>query len=390
MLGISRTVCAGLTIILELHSLASAADEINVDLLKKRQAEVQQLVKDVMPATVCIRSANGSGSGSGVVISEDGLILTAAHVTAAAGKDLRVIFPDGKQVRAKSLGADIGRDAGMAKITDDGEYPFAEVGRSDTLSENQWCVAMGHAGGFDVKRTPPVRLGRVIANVRWIVTDCTLIGGDSGGPLFDLEGRVIGINSNIGSSLSQNQHVPVDVFHASWDRMLEGDVWNTRPPGDPNRPVLGINLDAPDVDNGVAIASVIPGSPADKAGVKAGDVIQKVNGRAMQNRAELIEFVSQMKVGAEVKLDGLRDGKAMTFRAKLVSVADLMKDAPDRPNDEEKGSQKRNPRGLTKRRILARRKRRRPTRTRTTRTRLTGRKKRPRNERRRAKRRPSR
>lgn len=331
MLKTPRTICAALVLILALDAVVSAADgPITLESLKQRELEVQALVKKVMPATVCIRSASGGGSGSGVVVNKEGLILTAAHVTAAAGNDLRVIFPDGKQVRAKSLGADSGRDAGMAQITDKGEYPFAEVGRSETLTENQWCVAMGHAGGFDKKRTPPVRLGRVLANVRWVVTDATLIGGDSGGPLFDLQGRVIGINSNIGSSLSQNQHVPVDVFHANWGRMLDGDKWNSRPAGDPNRPVLGINLDTEPVDNGVPVASVLPGSPAEKAGIKAGDIIQKINGKTVKTRAELIEVVSQKKVGSTVKLAGLRGDKSVSFDAKLISVADLMRSVPPR------------------------------------------------------------
>lgn len=331
MLRTSRTICALLALVVAVGTQVTAADvPITLELLKQREVEVQALVKKVMPATVCIRAVNGGGSGSGVVVSKDGLILTAAHVTAAAGKDLQVLFPDGKRARAKSLGSDSGRDAGMAQIIDKGEYPFAEVGRSETLAENQWCVAIGHAGGFDQKRTPPVRLGRVLANTRWVVTDCTLIGGDSGGPLFDLHGRVIGINSNIGSSLSQNQHVPVDVFIANWGRMLDGETWNSRPAGDLNRPVLGINLDTEPVDNGVPVASVLPGSPAEKAGIKAGDIIQKVNGETVKTRAELIEVVSQKKVGATVKLVGLRGSKSMSFDAKLISVADLMRNVPGR------------------------------------------------------------
>ena len=284
----------------------SAEQEITVQTLKTHESEVLQLVKSVMPATVCVRSARGGGSGSGVIVSKDGLILTAAHVTAAAGDNLKVIFPDGREVNAKSLGADRSRDAGMAQITDRGDYPFAEVGQSKSLQENELCVSLGHAGGFDRQRTPPVRLGRVLDNGRWVVTDCTLIGGDSGGPLFDLKGRVIGIHSNIGSSLSQNNHVPIDVFHDGWDRLKSGDRWGGRTQ-DLNRAVLGINLEGTQIDGGgVRVRSVLPKSPADQAGVKAGDIVKNIDGKAISSRSELIEIVGEKGVGAVLTLGIVR------------------------------------------------------------------------------------
>jgi serine protease Do len=302
--------------------------------LKDEESRVEQLVDQVMACTVCVRSANGSGSGSGVIVNEQGLVLTAAHVTQAAGADLIIIFPDGKEVKAKSLGANIGRDAGMAQITEGGKYPFAKPGKSADLSPNQWCVALGHAGGFDPSRTPPVRLGRVLNNGRFVSTDCTLIGGDSGGPLFDIEGRVIGIHSNIGQSLSQNNHVPIDVFHADWKRMQDGELFG-RPQGngDPNRPMLGIQLSPHDVDNGVLIDGVSPESPAAKAGIQAGDIVQQVDGKEVRTPQQLVERVGKRKVGQTVKLQILRGEKEMEFNAKLVRASTLSGEPDEKEGD---------------------------------------------------------
>ena len=165
------------------------------------------------------------GEGSGVVVSEDGLVLTVGHVVAKPGNELIVIFPDGRRAAAKALGANFSRDSGLAKITDPGKWPYVEMGRSDDIKPGAWCMALGHPGGIQQGRTPPIRLGRVLNSgkgARFLVTDATVISGDSGGPLFDLEGRVIGVHSNIGMNVNQNQHVPINVYREQWDDLLAG------------------------------------------------------------------------------------------------------------------------------------------------------------------------
>src|SRR4030095_1140333 len=103
---------------------------------------------------------------------------------------------------------------------------FAEMGASDAVKYRQWCLATGHPGGYQEDRQAVLRLGRVSDNESGaIVTDCTLVGGDSGGPLFDLDGRVIGINSRIGQNLAANMHVPVNTYRSSWERMAKGEAW---------------------------------------------------------------------------------------------------------------------------------------------------------------------
>jgi len=137
--------------------------------LKQLDHKLVSLAEKASPATVSLVSVGGRGTGSGVVVSPDGLILTAGHVLAAMSDDILVLFPDGRRVKAKPLGADFDRDAGMVKITEPGEYPCVKMGDSKPLRRNDWCVALGHPGGFDPLRTPPLRLGRVILNDHFLI-----------------------------------------------------------------------------------------------------------------------------------------------------------------------------------------------------------------------------
>ncbi|MEM6507344.1 MAG: trypsin-like peptidase domain-containing protein [Planctomycetota bacterium] len=173
-------------------------------------------------ATVGIVIPGGS-MGSGVIISEDGLVLTAAHVLPEAGGDVVIVLADGRQVAGKALGVNRGVDSGMAQITEEGIYPKASVADGGTIWEGDWCIAFGHGGGVQTDRPAPMRLGRMLhvtsatETTRWLTTDCTVISGDSGGPLFDLQGNVIGIHSNIGMNVLVNRHVPISAYHAQWD-----------------------------------------------------------------------------------------------------------------------------------------------------------------------------
>jgi serine protease Do len=207
-----------------------ATDPTTVAVLKRVEAKSRTVASHVLGATVGILNQSLAtdgrlGEGSGVVVSDDGLILTAGHVLAKPGSDLTVIFPDGRRASAKALGANFARDSGLAKITDAGKWPHVEMGHSDDIKPGTWCMALGHPGGIQQGRTPPIRLGRVLNSgkgSRFLVTDATIISGDSGGPLFDLEGRVIGIHSNIGTNVNQNQHVPIDVYREQWNDLLAG------------------------------------------------------------------------------------------------------------------------------------------------------------------------
>ena len=304
--------------------------------LQKLDRQIVDMSKRAQPATVCLVSMDGRGSGSGVVVSEDGLILTAAHVTSSMPNGVIVIFPDGTRKAGEILGADYDRDASMVQITDEGKYPFVSTGQSNGLQRNQWTVALGHSGGFDPTRKPPVRLGRVLANTDFVVTDTAVVGGDSGGPLFDVEGRVIGIHSNIGMTLSENRHVPIEVYLSQWEKLKEGKTSgrrfnsNPQPVQSPDRPMLGVKLGAG--EGGVLVTEVVPNSPAEKAGLKGGDLIIKVNGKEVSEPDGLIRLVGEFKAGDEISFVFRRNGAEKSGKATLIKLKDLM-EPKNKPED---------------------------------------------------------
>jgi serine protease Do len=288
------------------------ANPESVDDLKAIEGHVKEVLKKVIPATVCVQV--GGASGSGVIVSEDGLILTAAHVSGQPGKDITVIMPDGKHLKGKSLGANTGIDSGMMKITEPGKYPFVEMGKVGDMKKNEWCICTGHPGGYKAGRSPVVRVGRILENTPTLVrTDCTLVGGDSGGPLFDMHGRVIGINSRIGPTITSNIHVPVDTFRETWTRLVSSELWGGRNGGSRTAgdPYFGFQLDQ--IDKDCKIIKVIKDSPAEKAGLKADDIIKKFEGKDVGDVEALRELFKKKKPGDKVQFEVEREGKTMTL-----------------------------------------------------------------------------
>lgn len=307
--------------------------------LKDREKKVQELVARVMPAVVCITNHEANGTGSGVVINKEGLILTAGHVTQATGKDLDIIFPDGRHVKGTSLGANYGSDSALAKITDSGDWPYAELGDSNKLALGDWCVALGHSGGFNIDRKPPVRLGRV-----WrrdpeggIFSDCTLIGGDSGGPLFDLAGKVVGIHSSINASADHNRHIAVDTFVGDWDDLMASKNWGElRMSGnDLNRPKLGLSFDNENHEGGAKIIGIAENTPTEKLGLKEGDIVTKFDGTAINNSWALMRELSDREVGKVVPIEVKRGEENLHYDIELLNRAAKSKKeiAQERPRD---------------------------------------------------------
>lgn len=314
--------------------------------LKDRETKVRAVVQKVMGSVVAIKSddPNKPGSGSGIIVQKDGLILTAAHVTSATGESLTITFPDGKQVKGKALGANRGTDAGMAKITEEGEWPAVEMGSSDKMRLGDWCVAMGHPGGYSYERRPPVRAGRI-----WrrdldgaIFSSCPLIGGDSGGPLFDLEGRVIGINSSIHGSVDMNRHVAVDTLREDWDRMLKEKAWGRQGfSADGGRPRVGAVFDRDSQEGVKVIEEVDAESPAGKAGLKLGDTVVKFDGVDVATFHHLQRIIGKKKAGDKVKLGLKRGTDAVECEIELGSPPrrpepDAKEKKPEKENPKEK------------------------------------------------------
>jgi serine protease Do len=288
------------------------------------EAKVQAVAKTRVPLTVALVAQDASSSGSGVITQEDGLILTAAHVVQGS-EMMDVVFPDGKTVKGKVLGANYGKDIAMVKIQGEGKWPAAPRGASKPLEVGDWVIATGHAAGFDPGRTPPVRFGRVVSKGpgNFFTSDCTLIGGDSGGPIFDLEGNIIGINSNIGQALKVNNHAGVDGFKDDWEKMLGGEQWGKLvldPLQNEDMPVLGIALDWSRA--GLIVGEVVKGSKATEAGIQPGDVIASLEGQRIRNLDDLRNELLRKQVGDKVKLVILRNGERMEKEVELVRRGD--------------------------------------------------------------------
>lgn len=288
--------------------------------LKLIQAHVKDLVKKVTPAVVGLQI--GMAQGSGVIINKEGVVLTAGHVSGEPGKTAIIILPDGRRLKGKTLGQNRGIDSGMVQIElsekDKMDLPVADMATSAELKRGHWVLAIGHPGGFQKGRHPVVRLGRVLdATDKFIRTDCTLVGGDSGGPLFDMYGRVIGIHSRIGPTITANVHVPVDTYKDTWDRLVAGESWGGslfggRPPGNA---YMGLRLDAE--ARGALVDEVVEGSPAAKAGMQARDVVTMINKDRINTADDVSRLLASMAPGSRVDVKVQRGEEIITLRVTL-------------------------------------------------------------------------
>jgi len=265
-----------------------------------------------------VSATEGASAGSGVIISKDGLIMTAGHVMIGRG-EYDVLFPDGRTARAVPLGKNLDIDGGMLQIIDPGPWPFVKIGKSRSLKPGDWVVSLGHSGGFELGRKPPVRTGRVLSfNEKQMITDAVLIGGDSGGPLFDLDGKLVGIHSSIGDSVAENRHVLTELLGESYQRMKRGEQWGQLPTlneeNDGSKPPkMGVVIDR---ESG-AIKKVKKNPPAWDAGVEPGDVALEFDGVALQNGEQLIQLVKQKISGDNVTIKMQRGDRVLVFEVRL-------------------------------------------------------------------------
>ncbi|HVV71149.1 MAG TPA: trypsin-like peptidase domain-containing protein [Verrucomicrobiae bacterium] len=286
-----------------------AAPESIAD-LEEMQRHVEALISRLSPAVVAVEV--GYGTGSGVVISPDGLVLTAGHVCERPGRNARFTFPDGKTVSGKTVGLDEDSDTGLMRITQPGPWPHADLGALDKAELGDWVLAFGHPGGFDPKRSLVVRLGRLIRlTPDALQSDCTIAPGDSGGPLFDMHGRVVGIHSAISTSLADNFHVPISEFVLNWEQLARGGRSSTSS--------LAAYLGATPVQDpaGCRLQSVERNSPASKAGLRAGDVILKVEDRDVKAVASLTRWLEEARPGETLHFQVQRDAKVLSLQVKL-------------------------------------------------------------------------
>lgn len=289
--------------------------------IKAIQEALLSAIPKARAATVCIDL--GEGSGSGVIVTPEGLVMTAAHVSSGVGKDVKVILPDGTKLKAETLGLLSETDAALIRITEKnpgGEpFPFVEINKTDDTKLGDWIFSLGHSGGFDKERGAVARIGRLVrvANTT-IQTDGTLIGGDSGGPLFDMEGRLIGIHSRVGPQLPVNMHVPVKVFLDDWDRMMKSEFVGEGPFAQKPKKGTGFLGVATEVaDGGLKVTKVGKKSPAEEAGLKDGDLLRMLNGEKLDTRDRLKSILAELAADDKLTLEITRDGKEETIKLRL-------------------------------------------------------------------------
>lgn len=260
--------------------------------------------------------------GSGFIVSSDGYVMTNAHVVGDAD-EIVVALSDRRELKAKLIGMDKPTDVALLKIDAD-NLPTVKIGNSDDLEVGQWVLAIGSPFGFDHSATQGIvsALGRSLPNeayVPFIQTDVAVNPGNSGGPLLNLDGNVVGINSQIysrtggymGLSFAIPINVAMDVMH------------QLQSVGHVSRGWLGVMVQEVTQDlaksfgfekpHGALVASVDPNGPAQKAGFKPGDIIVEFDGHPIANSGELPPLVGNTKVGKSVPVTVLRNGEKKTL-----------------------------------------------------------------------------
>ncbi|HXX45194.1 MAG TPA: Do family serine endopeptidase [Candidatus Acidoferrales bacterium] len=283
--------------------------------------------------------------GSGVIIDKRGFILTNDHVIDEATKIQVTLDGDGMHYAARVIGTDKDTDLAVIKIDADHDLPVAKLGNSDGVQVGDWVLAFGSPFGLNSTVTAGIVSAKDRANVgqqfqRFIQTDAAINPGNSGGPLVSMAGEVIGINTaiytgsrgfeGVGFALPSNTAISVYNQLITTGKVVRGSIGVTFQEENSNNPVLMKELGAP---YGIVIEAVEPGSPAEKAGLQAGDVITQVNGHAVRSGADLVNPIAQTPIGQSVDLQYVRNKQAKDV---TLTVADRAKLFPQSAqNDEE-------------------------------------------------------
>lgn len=291
----------------------------------------------------------GTSLGSGFLISADGYVVTNNHVIApgnrnAVVEEITVTMPDGTEYAAELIGTDPASDLAVLKIEGDGDFPFVRFGESEQARVGDWVIAIGNPFGLGGTVTSGI-VSSVLRNTgpgafdRYIQTDAAINRGNSGGPLFDLQGNVIGINNAIfstsGGSIGIGFAIPADTAAPIVRSLIDGEEIQRGYLGVGIRPVDEDLADALGLDQnrGEFISQVQPDQAAARAGIEAGDVVISVDGQAVTRDQTLSYLVANITPGTSVPIELIRDGRRRTVE---VTVG-------QRPSDEELAVQSFNP-----------------------------------------------
>lgn len=315
---------------------AAIHDPVTADSPGESLAEIQAAVVSVVGQNMeaCVAISDGVGFGSGVIVSPDGLVLTAGHVVSGGTEQFELYFPSGRTVTARLVGYNLDVDSAMLRINGGGNWPSVKLSAEDAPATGSWVVGLGHSGGYELGRKPPVRTGRVLEiRDHLVVTDSVLIGGDSGGPLFNLAGELTGIHSSIGDVIAENRHVSMGTFRRDWSRLAAGERWGKLPelgdsgkseppeksPGNQDSEsdgkaatVTELGVSVRSGGNGqLVIEQVQPGSPAARVGLKAQDELLSIDGTRLESVAGFQAAMSRLKPGSSVAIEFRRNGTTL-------------------------------------------------------------------------------
>lgn len=269
------------------------------------------------------------GIGSGFFISADGYLVTNNHVV-DGGEEIKITLEDGREYTGKLVGADKKTDLAVVKVDVDQEVPFVNWGDDQQSRIGDWVIAIGHP--FGLEGSASASTGIISARGRdirsgpyddYIQVDAAINRGNSGGPLFNLDGQVIGINTAIYSPNGGNVGIGFSIPSTLAQRIVAQLIDK----GSVERGLIGVQIQSLSDDlaesfglknkDGALVTSVVPGKPAEEAGIQAGDIITKFDGKKVKEMRDLPRIVADTEVGKTVSIQLLRDGKTVKKKIKV-------------------------------------------------------------------------
>jgi serine protease Do len=305
---------------------------VNIDVVEKAQRQSMQLPEGFpqIPGLGDGQSRRSRGTGSGVIISPDGYILTNNHVAGDQAEQIKVKLADGREFKAKRIGYDKDTDIALIKIDATG-LPYAKLGDSDKLEQGEWVLALGSPFGLQQTMTAGIvsAMGRDLGPqagtfTSFIQTDASINPGNSGGPLVNMQGEVIGINAIIYSRSGANEGIgfaiPSNLVNKVYAQLLKsGKVTRAYLGLYPAEVTPSIARNARFNGQGGALVDDLSkeDSPAARAGLRSGDIIVEVDGKKINSPKQLVETVADLPVGRTIDVKYMRDGRMETTKVTL-------------------------------------------------------------------------
>lgn len=273
---------------------------------QQRQKQIDAILPQVLP---CVVSVEG---GSGVIVTSQGLVLTAAHVVGATGRKVDVQLADGRNFAADVIKSNRNTDIAILKLPSSERWPHLQIADSGQIEPGQWVLAFGYPSSFPRDRPSAVRIGRILQfEPHEIVTDCPIMGGDSGGPLVDLNGQLVAIHRRVKNVITQNNHARINRQTIRGIEPSSSNLTSNQPP----KTYLGLNAET---DEGrVRVRSVREGGPAELAGLIAEDVILIFDDLRIRDFEQILQRIKRRKPGDRLGMVVNRSGELIRLTVTL-------------------------------------------------------------------------